>query len=238
MCRQPFRQMPEFRSRRWSEYVSYPESEMRTRAADFADDLERRRSIRHFDARPVPVEVIRDCLRAACSAPSGANKQPWHFVVVGDGAVKREIRIAAEAEERAFYTKRAPRAWLDDLAALGTDALKPFLEDAPHLIVIFAERFEEDADGMKHKNYYVPESVGIATGMLLSALHHAGLATLTHTPSPMGFLRDILERPRNERAYLIVVAGYPAADVEVPDIQRKGLDQSVTWLEPDGSLTE
>jgi iodotyrosine deiodinase len=221
-----------FRSRRWSEYEAYSETEMRARAAAFADDLQRRRSIRHFDVRSVPVEVIRDCLRAACSAPSGANKQPWHFVVVGDAAIKREIRLAAEAEEQAFYAKRAPPAWLDDLAALGTDERKPFLEDAPYLIVIFAERFEEDADGAKHKNYYVPESVGIATGMLLSALHYAGLATLTHTPSPMGFLRDILERPRNERAYLIVVAGYPVPAVEVPDIHRKELEQSVTWLGP------
>lgn len=215
--------------RPWSEFRRYPLDEMRSRAAAFADDLHRRRTVRRFSAEPVPEAIVRDCIRAAGSAPSGANRQPWHFAVVGNAEVKRQIRAAAESEERAFYGERAPKAWLDDLAPLGTDADKPFLEIAPWLIVIFAERFEEDAEGGKHKNYYVSESVGIATGMLLSALHNAGLATLTHTPSPMAFLRDILERPRNERPFLILVAGYPADDVTVPDIRRKPLDAITSW---------
>lgn len=215
--------------RPWTEYHRYPEDEMRARAAAFADDLHRRRTIRAFAAEPVAEEVIRDCLRAAGSAPSGANKQPWHFAVVGDPEIKRQIREAAEVEERAFYGERAPQAWLDDLAPLGTDASKPFLEEAPWLIVVFAERFEEDAAGTKHKNYYVSESVGIATGMLISALHTAGLATLTHTPSPMAFLRDILQRPKNERPFLILVAGHPADDVTVPDISRKPLAAISSW---------
>ena len=191
--------MPPEGFRPWNEYRRYPAEEMSSRAAAFADDLHRRRTVRAFSAEPVAEEVIRDCIRAAGSAPSGANKQPWHFAAVADPEVKRQIRKAAEVEEQAFYSGRAPQAWLDDLAPLGTDADKPFLETAPWLIVIFAERFEEDAEGGKHKNYYVSESVGIATGMLLSALHNAGLATLTHTPSPMAFLRDILE-PAEERA--------------------------------------
>lgn len=202
---------------------------MAQRARAFADDLARRRSIREFAATPVPEEIILDCVRAAASAPSGANRQPWHFAIVGDPAVKARIREAAEVEERAFYESRAPKAWLDDLAPLGTDADKAFLEDAPFLIVVFAERFEEDEAGRKHKNYYVSESVGIATGMLLAALHQAGLATLTHTPSPMKFLRDVLQRSKNERPFLIVVAGYPDAAVTVPDIQRKPLDAVMSW---------
>lgn len=215
--------------RAWSEYRRYPVQEMQARAAGFADDLHRRRTVREFSDEAVPESVIRDCIRAAGSAPSGANKQPWHFAVVSSRGVKRRIREAAEVEERAFYEKRAPEAWLDDLAPLGTDANKPFLEIAPWLIVIFAERFEEDVEGGKHKNYYVSESVGIATGMLLSALHNAGLATLTHTPSPMAFLRDILGRPNNERPFLILVVGYPAEAVSVPDIARKPLDAISSW---------
>ncbi|MEM8769493.1 MAG: nitroreductase family protein [Pseudomonadota bacterium] len=215
--------------RPWREYERYAEAEMRKRAGAFADDLHRRRSIRSFSPEAVPRDIIEQCLRAAGSAPSGANKQPWHFAVVTDPAVKGEIRAAAEVEERAFYSGRAPDSWLADLAPLGTDAEKPFLEIAPCLIVIFAERFEEDAAGEKHKNYYVPESVGIATGMLLAALHQAGLATLTHTPSPMGFLREILKRPRNERPFLIVVTGYPAEGVSVPDIERKALEDIISW---------
>ena len=215
--------------RPWTEYQSLSEAEMIERARSFADDLHRRRSIRAFSNRAVPESVIRDCVRAAASAPSGANRQPWHFVVVSDPALKKKIREGAEVEERAFYQSRATEAWLEDLEPLGTDEHKPFLEDAPFLIVIFAERFEEDSDGRRHKNYYVPESVGIATGMLLSALHLAGLGTLTHTPSPMKFLREILGRPANERPYLIVVAGYPDDDVQVPDIHRKSLDSVISW---------
>jgi nitroreductase len=219
--------------RPYSEYRRYPEAEMQARAAEFADDLQRRRTIRDFSDTPVPKSLIEDCLRAAASAPSGANRQPWHFVVVSDPETKKRIRIAAEEEERAFYAGRASDAWLEDLAALGTDADKPFLETAPFLIVIFAERFEELADGSRHKNYYVSESVGIATGMLISALQRAGLGTLTHTPSPMGFLREVLDRPRSERPFLILVTGYPAETVTVPDIQRKDLDDVISWVGPD-----
>jgi len=215
--------------RPWREYLEYEPADMAARAAGFADDMARRRSIRAFSERPVPAGVVTDCLRAAASAPSGANRQPWHFVVVSDADTKRRIRAAAEAEERAFYDGRAPQSWLDDLAPLGTDADKPFLERAPCLIAIFAERFEELPDGGRRKNYYVPESVGIATGILIAALHRAGLATLTHTPSPMGFLRTLLGRPRSERPYLILVTGYPAEGVEVPDITRKPLDEVVTF---------
>lgn len=223
----PESETPRFRP--WQEYRRYPLEEMRARARDFADDVHRRRTIRDFADAPVPESIIADCIRAAGSAPSGANRQPWHFAVVGNASVKRRIREAAEVEERAFYGQRAPKAWLDDLAPLGTDADKPFLERAPWLIVVFAERFEADEAGGRHKNYYVSESVGIATGMLLTALHHAGLATLTHTPSPMGFLRDILQRPKNERPFLIVVAGFPAANAAVPLIERKPLDAITSW---------
>jgi len=218
--------------RPWHEYRRWSEAQMLERSRSFADDLQRRRSIRSFSREPVPAGVIRDCVRAAASAPSGANRQPWHFAVVGEPRLKRRIREAAEAEERAFYGGRAPESWLADLAPLGTDAQKPFLEDAPWLIVVFAERFEAAADGSKHKNYYVPESVGIATGMLLTALHQAGLATLTHTPSPMGFLREILDRPVSERPFLIVVTGYPEAAVTVPDIERKPLETVISWFGP------
>ena len=217
------------RFRPWHEYRRYPLAEMQTRARVFADDLHRRRTIRDFADTPVPESIIADCIRTAGSAPSGANRQPWHFSVVGNSAVKGQIRQAAEAEERAFYETRAPKAWLDDLAPLGTDARKPFLETAPWLIVVFAERYEADPAGGRHKNYYVSESVGIATGMLLAALHNAGLATLTHTPSPMTFLRDILDRPRNERPFLIVVTGFPVADAAVPVIERKPLDAIASW---------
>lgn len=220
--------------RPWHEYRRVAEDEMADRARAFADDLARRRSIREFAATPVPAGIIEDCIRAAASAPSGANRQPWHFAVVSNPLVKGRIREAAEVEERAFYESRATRAWLDDLAPLGTDSEKAFLDEAPYLIVIFAERFEQDEAGNRHKNYYVSESVGIATGMLLSALHQAGLATLTHTPSPMAFLRDILKRPKNERPFLIVVAGYPADEVTVPDIVRKPLDAVISWWKEDG----
>lgn len=211
----------------WREY---PVEEMRRRAADFYADLARRRTIRDFSDRPVPREVVEDCLRAAGTAPSGANLQPWHFVVVGDPAVKARIRVAAEEEEREFYEKRAPKEWLQALAPLGTDERKPFLETAPWLIAIFAQSYGVTPDGGKVKHYYATESVGIATGMLITALHHAGLATLTHTPSPMGFLNGILERPKNERPFLLLVAGYPAEDARVPDISRKSLSSISSFL--------
>lgn len=212
------------------DYREYPPEIMRSRSHEFYQDLKRRRTVREFAARPVAREVIETCIRAAGTAPSGANMQPWHFVVVGNPEVKARIREAAEREEEAFYSGRAPDEWLEALAALGTDAHKPFLEVAPYLIVIFAQSYGLK-DGRKLKHYYVQESVGIATGMLITALHHAGLATLTHTPSPMGFLREILQRPENERAYLILVTGYPAEDARVPVISRKSTNEIATFVD-------
>lgn len=212
------------------EYVRYPEAEMRARAAAFYADIKRRRSVRAFADTAVPREVIEDCLRAAGTAPNGANQQPWHFVVVSNPEIKRRIRLAAEEEERAFYHGRAPEEWLDALAHLGTDEHKPFLETAPYLIVIFAQSYGVDEQGERVKHYYVTESVGIATGVLVTALHHAGLATLTHTPSPMKFLGEILERPSNERPFLILVVGYPEDGVQVPRIDKKPLDEIATFL--------
>jgi iodotyrosine deiodinase len=205
--------------------------EMTERASQFRDVLQRRRTVRHFSSEAVPREVIEHCLRAAGSAPSGANLQPWHFVVVTNPDVKRKIREEAEAEEREFYNGRAPQEWLDALAPLGTDADKPFLETAPYLIAIFAESYGLLPDGRKVKNYYVQESVGIATGILITALHHAGLVSLTHTPSPMGFLNGILDRPANERPFLLLVVGLPADDAMVPDIGKKPLDEIATFYE-------
>jgi nitroreductase len=202
---------------------------MKARAAEFYTDARRRRTVRDFSDRPVPREIIEDCLRAAGTAPSGANLQPWHFVVVGDPAIKKQIREAAEEEERAFYRERAPQEWLDALAPLGTDEHKPFLETAPYLIVIFAENYGFTPDGRRIKHYYATESVGIATGVLIAAVHNAGLASLTHTPSPMGFLGKLLNRPPNERAFLILVVGYPAGDAKVPVITKKPLDQIATF---------
>ena len=192
-----------------------PEQMLR-RSAEFYDAIRKRRTVRDFSDRQVPREVIDNCLRAAGTAPNGANLQPWHFAVVSDPEVKNQIRVAAEEEEREFYENRAPQEWLDALAPLGTDANKPFLEIAPYLIVIFAKSYEPDGQGGRIKNYYTSESVGIATGFLISGLHHCGLATLTHTPSPMKFLNTILNRPANERPYLVLVVGYPAADAMVP----------------------
>ena len=211
------------------EFHEYHRDEMARRARAFYEELRHRRTVRDFSDRPVPHEVIADCLRTAATAPSGANQQPWHFVVVTDPAIKRHIRVAAEAEEHAFYSGRAPDAWLQALAPLGTDAAKPFLEVAPCLIVIFARNYGLRPDGSTYKHYYVSESVGIATGFLIAALHHAGLATLTHTPNPMGFLRDILGRPNHERAYLVLVVGYPSPHATVPAIPKHGLDDVVTW---------
>ena len=211
-------------------YREYPDEEMRQRAAGFAGEMQRRRSVRQFSCRPVPLGIVLDCIRAAAAAPSGANQQPWHFVVVSDPAVKRRIREAAEAEEREFYARRATQEWLDALAPLGTDASKPFLETAPHLIAIFEQRYGLLPHGGKVKHYYTRESVGIAAGILIAALHHAGLASLTHTPSPMGFLNHILGRPVNERPFLLLVAGYPARDATVPDIVRKPFDDVASLI--------
>lgn len=203
---------------------------MRQRAAAFREQLRRRRTVRDFSSQAVAPEVIEDCLLAAGGAPSGANLQPWHFVVVSDPAKKKQIREGAEKEEREFYHGRAPQEWLDALAPLGTDDRKPFLETAPYLIAIFAQSYGVLPDGRKVKNYYVQESVGIATGMLITAIHHAGLASLTHTPSPMGFLNTILNRPPNEKPYLLLVVGYPAEGALVPDIGKKPLSEIATFL--------
>ena len=208
----------------------YPPTDMKQRAADFYADVQRRRTVRHFSDRPIQRDVIDNCLLAAGTAPSGANRQPWHFVVVSDPAIKQKIREAAEQEEREFYGTRAPDDWLEALAPLGTDENKPFLETAPYLIVIFAERYGLTADGNRITNYYVMESAGIATGLLITAVHHAGLVSLTHTPSPMGFLNEILGRPPNERPFLILVVGYPAEDAVVPEIPRKSLGEIATFV--------
>ena len=207
------------------DYEKYPENEMQQRAADFYADLARRRTVREFSERPIPEGVIQDCLRAASSAPSGANMQPWKFVVVSDPEIKRQIREKAEQEEHEFYTRRATPEWLEALAPLGTDEHKPYLETAPYLIAIFVERFGLLPDGRKVKHYYAVESVGIATGMLIAAIHNAGLASLTHTPSPMGFLNEVLERPENEKPFLLLVVGYPSEQAVVPQIQKKTLKE-------------
>ena len=204
--------------------------EMLCRAAEFRLHMQRRRTVRYFSDRPVAHEVIAECLLAAGTAPSGANLQPWHFVVVSDPAIKHRIRVEAEAEEHEFYTRKAPQEWLDALAPLGTDEHKPFLETAPYLIVVFAQSYGVLPDGRKVKNYYVQESVGIATGMLITAVHNAGLVSLTHTPSPMGFLNEILGRPANEKPFLILVVGYPTEDAVVPDIGKKPLQEIATFL--------
>lgn len=213
-----------------SGYQEYSLEEMRQRAFDFYNEVRTRRTVRGFSPRPIPREIIENCLRAAGTAPNGANQQPWHFVVISDPGLKKQIREAAEEEERAFYQERAPEAWLEALAPLGTDAHKPFLETAPYLIVIFAQNYALDAQGKRIKHYYVTESVGIATGILVTAIHHAGLVSLTHTPSPMGFLNQILKRPASERPFLILVVGYPQEKVQVPDITKKSLEEIATFI--------
>ena len=203
---------------------------MKIRAAGFRANMQLRRTVREFSARPVPLVVIEDCIRAAGTAPSGANMQPWHFAVVSDASIKQQIRVAAEQEEREFYEHKAPQEWLEALAPLGTDEHKPFLEAAPYLIVIFAQSYGLLPDGRKVKHYYAQESVGIATGILITALHLAGLVSLTHTPSPMGFLNQILGRPAQERPFLILVVGYPAEEATVPVLTKKALEEIATFL--------
>lgn len=212
-----------------SDYKEYPLSKMQERARAFYEDLKRRRTVREFSDRSVPRDIIEHCLLSAGTAPNGANMQPWHFVVVESAEVKRKIRKAAEEEEREFYERRASDEWLEALAPLGTDQNKPFLEEAPFLIAIFAEKYGVTESGNKVRNYYVKESVGIATGMLITAVHNAGLASLTHTPSPMGFLNEILDRPSNETPFLLLVVGYPKEDVTVPDISKKSLHEIASF---------
>jgi len=212
-----------------SGYEEWSAEQMLAQAEANLQQMRRRRTVRDYSNRPIPMAVIQQCLLAAGTAPSGANLQPWHFAVVTDPQLKQRIRVAAEQEEQEFYQQRAPQEWLDALAPLGTDANKPFLETAPCLIVIFAKAYDLLPDGRRVKNYYVSESVGIATGFLIQALHRCGLATLTHTPSPMGFLNELLERPKNERAMILLVVGHPAPDAQVPRITKKSLDQIATF---------
>ena len=200
------------------------------RSDQFLRQMKSRRTVRDFSSASVPEEVIRNAIATAGSAPSGANMQPWHFVAISHAETKQKIRVAAEKEERALYEHRASDEWLQALAPIGTDANKPFLETAPWLIAIFSKRFSIDENGTKRKHYYTPESVGIATGFLITALHSVGLATLTHTPSPMGFLRTVLDRPAHEKPYLLLVTGYPSEDAMVPDISRKPLDDIASFV--------
>jgi nitroreductase len=210
------------------DFKEFSKEEMLARSTSFLNDIVSRRTVREFSDRPVPIEVIENCIKSAASAPSGANKQPWQFVIVQDPEVKSKIREAAEVEEKEFYGHRATKEWLEDLNQFGTDWHKPFLEIAPYLIVVFRQIYDVEDDGSHRKNYYVSESVGIASGFLLAALHNAGLATLTHTPSPMNFLGEILERPANEKAYLLIPVGYPDDDAEVPEITKKPFDEIST----------
>jgi iodotyrosine deiodinase len=216
--------------RPYSEYKKYPEEEMIRRAGLYYQHLNKRRTIREFSDKPLPIEVIKSCILTAGTAPSGAHHQPWHFVVVSEPKIKREIRLAAEKEERKFYDGGVPKSWTDALKPLGTHDEKPFLDAAPYLIVVFAEKYEIQPDGKIRKNYYVNESVGIATGLLVSAVHNAGLTSVTYTPLHMKFLNRILKRPKNERPYLILPVGYPTENVLVPDIKRKSLDEFASFL--------
>ena len=212
------------------DYQEFPVEEVQQRALEYYENMKRRRTVRDFSARHVPLDIIENCIRTADTAPNGANLHPWHFVVVSDQEIKSEIRQAAEKEEQDFYKSRASREWLEVLAPLGTDEHKPFLETAPYLIAIFAKVHGFDEQGKRVKHYYVNESVGIATGLLISAIHHSGLASLTHTPSPMRFLNKILQRPEQERPFLLLVVGYPEKDAKVPDIQRKSLPEITTYF--------
>ena len=214
-----------------STYEELSVDDMRREAAAFLATMRRRRTVREFSDRSVPRDVIEQCLLAAGTAPNGANRQPWRFVVVGDPDIKSRIREAAEEEEREFYSSKAPKEWLDAVEHLGTDEHKPFLERAPWLIVIFSESYQLMDDGTKAKNYYVTESVGIATGILITALHHASLVTLTHTPSPRKFLNKLLDRPDNERAFLILVCGYPDESATVPEITKKPIEDIAIFVE-------
>ena len=214
-----------------AQYREYPVEEMRQRLEEFYRDIDRRRTVREFSDRVVPRDIIETALKAANTAPSGANLQPWHFAVVSGPETKKKIRVAAEAEEREFYEHRATDEWLAALEPLGTDSSKPFLETAPYLIAVFLQKYGESPDGRKVKHYYPTESTGLATGILITALHTAGLVTLTHTPSPMKFLNEILGRPKSERPFLVLVVGYPDENAQVPDINRKNLEDFVSFVE-------
>ncbi|MDP6655772.1 MAG: nitroreductase family protein [SAR324 cluster bacterium] len=212
------------------DFQEYPVEEIQQRALEYFENMKRRRTVRDFSSRHVPLDIIQNCIRTADTAPNGANQHPWHFVVVSDPEIKNQIRQAAEKEEQDFYESRATSEWLEALAPLGTDEHKPFLETAPYLIAIFAKVHAIDEQGKRVKHYYVNESVGIATGILISAIHQSGLASLTHTPSPMRFLNKILRRPKQERPFLLLVVGYPEKNAKVPDIQRKSLPEITTYF--------
>jgi iodotyrosine deiodinase len=201
---------------------------MMKRSSKFFNEMKKRRTIRNFSSKNISREIIDNCIKAAMTAPSGANMQPWYFVIVTDSKIKKQIRIAAEKEEHEFYTKRATKEWLDALSILATDEQKPFLEKAPFLIAVFAKSYNVLPDGKRVKNYYVQESVGIACGILITALHNAGLASLTHTPSPMNFLNKILNRPLNEKPFMLIVTGYPSKNAKVPKIKKKSFEECVT----------
>ena len=219
--------MSKFRD--YSEYKKYSENEMLNRSREFLEEIAKRRTIRDFSDKSVPREIIENCIKSAGTAPSGANLQPWTFVAVNDAKIKKIIREKAEEEEREFYNHRAPEDWLEALEPFDTDAHKPFIETAPWLIPIFVQKYGvENGEIIKH--YYTTESVGIATGILINALHHCGLATLTHTPSPMNFLNEILGRPKNEKPFLLLVVGYPKDGAQVPDIEKKSLNQILKFV--------
>lgn len=207
-----------------------PEDEMINRSQVFYSEIKKRRTVRDFSDKKVPIEIIKNAILSAGTAPNGANMQPWHFVVISNHKIKRELRLAAEEEEREFYSGKAPKEWLDDLTPLGTDANKPFLETAPYLIAVFEKKFGESKDGTKKKYYYVKESVGIACGFLITALHQSGLATLTHTPSPMNFLNTILNRPSSEKPFLLLVVGYPKENAVIPKITKKPLEEIADFI--------
>jgi iodotyrosine deiodinase len=213
------------------EFSVLPEAEMQQRALAFYQQIKRRRTVRDFSGKSVPRDIIENAIRAAGTSPSGANMQPWHFVAIGNSEVKSRIRVAAEVEEKELYSHRAGDEWLKALEPLGTNEHKPFLETAPWLIAVFLKKFTINAEGKQFKNYYTAESVGISCGFLLVALHNAGLVTLTHTPSPMGFLSEVLERPKHERAFMLIVTGYPSDDAQVPVISKRPLDEIATFLD-------
>ena len=216
------------KSQKYIHSINLKQKEMIDISKDFFNKIKTRRTIRDFSSKDIPEEILENAIQAAGRAPSGANQQPWHFVIVGNKKIKKSIRNAAEKEEQTFYTERAPKEWLNALKHIGTDANKPHLEKAPYLIIVFAERYSINKKSEKIKNYYVSESVGIATGFLITALHFAGLVTLTHTPSPMKFLNKILNRPSNESAYLIIAVGYPEDDATVPVISKKKINEFQT----------
>ena len=216
------------KSQAYIHLINLKQKEMIDISKDFFNKIKTRRTIRDFSSKDIPIKILENAIKAAGRAPSGANQQPWHFVIVSNKKIKKSIRNAAEKEEQAFYTKRAPKEWINALKHIGTDANKPHLEKAPYLIIVFAERYSVNEKSEKIKNYYVSESVGISTGFLITALHFAGLVTLTHTPSPMKFLNKILNRPSNESAYLIIAVGYPEDDATVPVISKKQLSEFLT----------